>query len=113
MMQNLISPLKIAECKPQGHINASNADHLKTQLTALVNSDIKGVLVDLHQVEGLDSAGLMALVAALSLAQRQDKRFSLCCVPPAIKMILELTQLDRVFEIFENRREFEAACSKD
>jgi anti-sigma B factor antagonist len=113
MKSNLISPLKIAECKPQGHINASNADELKQKLTTLVNSDINGVLVDLHQVESLDSAGLMALVAALSLAQRQEKRFSLCCVSPAIKIIFELTQLDRVFEIFETRSEFDRVCFKN
>lgn len=53
------------------------------------------------QVESIDSAGLMALVAALSLSQRLNKRFSLCAISHSVRIILELTQLDRAFEVLE------------
>jgi anti-anti-sigma factor len=71
----------------------------------------KNMLVDLEQVESLDSAGLMALVYSLKLAQALDIRFSICSVSPSIRIILELTQLDRVFEIFESVAAFEAALA--
>jgi anti-anti-sigma regulatory factor len=54
----------------------------------------------------------MALVSALTLAQQLGKRFSLCSVAPSIRIIFELTQLDRVFEIFDNAVEFEAAIAR-
>lgn len=112
MMQNVLVLPKTATIAPKGHLNAANADLLKQQLSAIVASeDCSRLLVDMHQVESLDSAGLMALVAALTLAQQRDKRFSLCCVPPAIRIIFELTQLDRAFEIFESRTAYEAAIA--
>ncbi|HEY9901259.1 MAG TPA: STAS domain-containing protein [Candidatus Sericytochromatia bacterium] len=92
--------------QPSGHINASNADEFQRQLTAAVASQQHSVLVDMHRVESLDSAGLMALVAALSLAQNMKRRFSICCVAPSIRIIFELTQLDGPFEIFESREAF-------
>jgi anti-anti-sigma factor len=93
--------------QPSGHINASNAVEFQHQLTTAVASEqYSVVLVDMHQVESLDSAGLMALVSALSLAQTLKRRFSLCSVAPSIRIIFELTQLDGAFEIFENRDAF-------
>jgi anti-anti-sigma factor len=110
-MQNVLAPSQIT-IEPSGHLNASNAAALQSQLTAAVSSPrCSALLVDLSQVESLDSAGLMALVSALTLAQQLDKRFSICCVSPSIRIIFELTQLDRVFEIFQNRTAFEAVIA--
>ncbi len=109
-MQMLVAHSYINVIQPQGPLNASNAAAFQSQLTAAVAASGQSILlVDMAAVESLDSAGLMALVAGLSLAQRLNKRFSLCSVSPAIRMIFELTGLDRVFEIFENRAVFEEA----
>jgi len=51
------------------------------------------------------------LVSGLKQSKKMGRRFSLCSVSPGIKMILELSQLDRVFEIFENVDSFEAENS--
>ncbi len=94
--------------QPSGHINASNATEFRRQLTTAVASQQHSVLVDMGRVESLDSAGLMALISALSLSQSLKRRFSLCSVAPSIQMIFELTQLDGAFEIFESRDAFVA-----
>ncbi len=112
-MKNTIACPQIAIIRPQGYINASNAAEFQGQLTTAVSSpENSGLLVDMKQVEFLDSAGLVTLVAAHSLAQRLNKRFSLCSVSTSIWMVFELTQLDRVFEVFENRAAFEVANSR-
>lgn len=100
-MQSVLTRSQSAIMRPIGHINASNAYSFQEELTAAVEANIS-ILVDLSQVESLDSAGLMALVSALSLAQQSSKRFSLCGVSASIRIIFELTQLDRVFEILED-----------
>lgn len=109
-MQTLLSSPKLTVLKPQGHLNASNAAEFQNQLIkAVASSGHSILLVDMEQVESLDSAGLMALVSALSLAQRLERRLSLCSVSPPIRIIFELTGLDRVFEMVENRAAFEGA----
>ena len=90
-----------------GHLNAAIADELQQQLTAVISaSHHTSLLIDMSQVESLDSAGLMALVSALSLSQRLNRQLSLCGIAPAVRIIFELTQLDRVFPIFENQVTF-------
>jgi anti-sigma B factor antagonist len=109
-MQAVMNLPKATVMKLQGHLNAANATELKSQLTTAVSdSHSCAVLVDMKDVESLDSAGLMAFVSALSLSQQVGRRFSLCSVSPSIRIIFELTQLDRVFEIFESSTAFEVA----
>lgn len=111
-MKTVLLQPQITVVQPHGHINASNAVDFQQQLTTAVSSEQPQVLlIDMSQVESLDSAGLMALVSALSLAQGLNHRFSLCCMSASIRIIFELTQLDRVFEIFDNRADFEAAIA--
>lgn len=111
-MQTALSCPQVKIVKPCGHLNASNATEFQQQLTSAVSSkQTTALLVDMSQVESLDSAGLMALVSALSSAQRFNQRFGLCSISPSIRIIFELTQLDRVFEIFEHSSAFEAAIA--
>lgn len=108
-MQTTIAPPKITVIQPQGHFNASNAIEFQRQMIKLVAQEgHSSVLVDLEQVESIDSAGLIALVRGLKLAQALSRRFSICCVSPSIRIIFELTQLDQVFEIFDSKATFEA-----
>lgn len=111
-MQTTIAYPKVTVIRPRGPFNASNAEEFQQQIAAAVTqAERTAVLVDLEQVESIDSAGLMALVHSLRLAQSLGKQFSLCCVSPAIKLIFELTQLDQVFEIFDSKAAFEAAIA--
>jgi anti-anti-sigma factor len=92
----------MAMIQAQGSLNASNAQDFQNHLMLHLESEASlGLLVDLSQLESLDSAGLIALVAALQKSRQLGKRLYLCSVPAGIRMIFELTQLDRVFEILE------------
>jgi anti-anti-sigma factor len=94
-----------------GHLNAANAEQVRQQLTSAVAARTTPVvLVDMEETESLDSAGLMALVSALKLAQNINIQFGLCAVSPAIRIIFELTQLDRVFKMFESPTAVEAVA---
>lgn len=107
-MQTLVSSPKISIVRPQGFLNASNALEFERDLTTALSLDgIDILVVSLEKVEFLDSAGLMALVSALKLAQSLGRRFSLCAVSPSFRIIFQLTQLDTVFEILESEPSYE------
>ena len=89
--------------QPSGQINAASVELLQQQFVeALSAQACSSLSIDMSQVEALDSAGLMLLVSTLTLAQRLDKRFSLFEISPPVRIIFELTQLDRVFNILES-----------
>lgn len=104
---------ELALIQPSGHLNAAKAVDFEHQLTqAILSGRYSALLVDMHRIESLDSAGLIALVSAFRLAQRRQKRFGLANVAPSIRIIFELTQLDRAFEIFESREAFITAVTQ-
>lgn len=110
MMQTITTCPKITVIRPSGSFNAANAAEFQQYMATVVHQALdNNILVNLEQVESIDSAGLMALVHSLRLAQSLGKRFGLCSVSPSIQIIFELTQLDRAFEIFDSQAKFEAA----
>lgn len=112
MMKTITAYPEITVIRPSGPFNASNAAEFQSDIVKVVTAkEHSSVLVDLEQVEFMDSAALMALVHGLRLAQSLGKRFSLCAVSPSIQIIFELTQLDRVFEIFESEATFTKAIA--
>ena len=104
----LTPPQENTVIRPQGHVNSANVFAFQDQLTkAMMSPSSASLMVDMSQVESLDSAALMSLVSTLSLAQRLNKRFSLCSLSAPARILFELTQLDRAFEI----NEFETAAA--
>ncbi|MGK7946725.1 MAG: STAS domain-containing protein [Microcystaceae cyanobacterium] len=99
------SPFKILQ--PSGYITAANVSEFQELLTQTVNTHPdQDYLIDMESVEFLDSAGLMALVSSFRLAQSQGKRINICSLAPSVKIIFELTQLDKVMPIYDHRNCF-------
>ncbi|MBU6228187.1 MAG: STAS domain-containing protein [Cyanobacteria bacterium REEB459] len=92
----------MAVVQPQGSLNASNAQDFQAALLERIQGEAAlGLLVDMSHLESLDSSGLISLIAAFKQARLLGKQFYLCSVPPAIRIVFELTQLDQAFEILD------------
>ncbi len=100
-MQTMKNAMAVVQA--HGSLNAANAQDFHLSLVEHIQCNQSvGLVVDMSQVESLDSAGLISLVSALKQARQRSKRFYLCAVPPTIRIIFELTQLDRVFDMVED-----------
>lgn len=103
-MTNVLTSSKIKIVTIQKDINAENADELRQFLADMVSAqETSSVMVDMSNVGALDSTGLMTLVSTLTLAQHLNKQFGLFGVSASVRIIFELTQLDRVFDILESQ----------
>lgn len=111
-MTNTLTKASFLTIEPEGYISAANAQAWKQELTAAISSiastNISTILVDMTKLEFLDSAGLMSLISAYHLAESLGKSLSICSLTPGVKMVFELTQLDDVLDIYENRTKFES-----
>ncbi len=101
-MQATLDNPKITIIRPQGSLNAINSLKLEQELKAALNQNNNTiVLINLEQVDFIDSAGLMVLVSGVQKAKTMGRRLYFCSVAPSHKIIFELAQLDKVFEIFD------------
>ncbi len=95
--------------RPEGFLSAANASEFLERLTVEVRSSVDtALLVNMEAVDFMDSAGLMALIKAFRLAESLGRRFGICSLAPSVRIMFELTQLDKAFEIFEDKNAFEA-----
>ena len=100
---------KFTTFKPEGYLSAANSSQLQERLTTEVKSSVdSALLVDMAAVEFMDSAGLMVLIKAFRLAENLGRRFAICSLAPSVRIMFELTQLDKAFEIFDSRDAFQA-----
>jgi len=67
---------------------------LLEQLAPLVNR--QSLVLDLHQVERIDAAGIAVLVALYRAAREAGNRFTVSNVTPRVAEILALVGLDRI-----------------
>lgn len=100
----------VAVLQPQGSLNSNSVVWFLHQVNAaMACENYSSLVIDLNQVDLIDSEGLMAIAHAVKLARRANKHFCLCSVPRCIGMVLELSRLDSVLEIFESLPEFKSA----
>ena len=99
-MQNTQPDIKVIQ--PSGILDASNADALWNLLSKEISSHKStNLMIDMSNVKSLDSVGLTPFVSAVYAARGFSKNLYLYSVPPKIRIIFELTQLDKLFKFVE------------
>lgn len=85
--------------KPQlGRIDASVATEFKSRLIDLVDKGNEKIVINLSEVDFIDSSGLGVLVLVLRKLGPNGK-IGLCKVNDSVRSIFELTRLNEVFDI--------------
>jgi anti-sigma B factor antagonist len=78
-----------------------SAEHLSSELASLLSdASVEGVVLDLENINYLDSTGLGELVGYLGRFQDSGKRLKLVKPNQTIVKLLQLTRLDLVFKIY-------------
>ncbi|MGM3308976.1 STAS domain-containing protein [Anabaena sp. WFMT] len=88
--------------KPQGSIDLEVGTDLSEQMAGVTPSADQLWVIDLAEVDFMDSSGLVPLVQGLKAVRQSGCRLVLCNVKAPVRLILELTKLDSVFEIVNN-----------
>ncbi|AFZ52299.1 STAS domain-containing protein [Cyanobacterium aponinum] len=103
-------------CTPQGIIDHNNESLFQEELLKFIdNTKEKDVVVDFKGVEFVDSSGLIALVRIYQEAKKQEKNLYLFNVSPSVRMIFEISRLDKVIGIRDKdyRQQLESDDSTD
>lgn len=84
-------------------LDARNSQEAKDFFRSLVERGETRIVVDLSELEFVDSSGLGALVTAIKTARQAGGDVRLCGLTQAVKTIFELTRLTRVFDLYDDR----------
>ena len=84
-------------------LGSSNAPWFRDQVRKALGDQERNIEIDFSQVVFLDSSGLGALIALHKTALSRNGRLRLLNPAPQARQILELTRMNRVFEIIGNK----------
>jgi anti-sigma B factor antagonist len=88
-----------------GSLDISNAHQIRQAVLDAVSIPSAQVIVNLRDLYFVDSSGLAVLVQGLKRARENQGNLCLCNLQSPVRMILELTRFDKVFEIFSNEKD--------
>ena len=85
-------------------LSAATVDAFREQLSDWQDRerDVTNFIVDLRQVEFMDSAGLGALIAALKRVTERGGDMKLACLQKKPRMVFEITRAYKIFEIYNS-----------
>ena len=83
----------------QGTIYVEDAKEMTEKLVALIESGQTRLLIDLSQVEYIDSSGLGMLIRIQKIAVRNDGNVVLKGVQGLVRELFEMTRLTAIFTI--------------
>ncbi|NEO82862.1 MAG: STAS domain-containing protein [Spirulina sp. SIO3F2] len=96
---------KVIILAPSGRLDITTAWQFRLKLQECISRLSSHVVVNLSQVNFIDSSGLTSLVAGMRDADKVSGSFRICNVHPEAKLVFEVTMMDSVFEIFETEEE--------
>ncbi|MCR9201179.1 MAG: STAS domain-containing protein [Planctomycetaceae bacterium] len=89
---------------PHESVDASNANDFKKELKACCESS-KKVVLDLGQVQFVDSAGLGAMVWAFRQLSGDGGDMRICNVNGSVRALFELVRMHKLLSVFESRED--------
>ena len=87
------------------------ATEINEKINQLIDSDNKKIIIDLVNVDWMNSSGLGILIGAVTVLKNSDGCLCLINVSDRIKNLLKITKLDTVFNIYDNFDEAAASIS--
>ncbi|MGF1498331.1 MAG: STAS domain-containing protein [Elainellaceae cyanobacterium] len=89
--------------------SAADAAELNAWITESLRQGITALLIDLGNVLFMDSRGLGVLLTAQKSVKKRGGEFALCALQEQARMVLELTNTNQIFQIYDTPEAFRAS----
>lgn len=86
-------------------LNAAVSTEFRGKFIDLINEDNILFILDLSEVNFIDSAGLGSIIALLKLVKGNEGLIVVCGVKPTVVNLFKLTRMDQFFTIRQDKTE--------
>jgi anti-anti-sigma factor len=84
-----------------GELDLASAEQLETQLKQLETSEPDVLVLDLRELEFMDSTGLRTVIAADARARERGGRLVVVRAPEEVDRVFRLTRMDQHLELVD------------
>lgn len=87
-----------------GNLDTRNVREFREKLQPMLDSH-RVVILDLGQLDFVDSSGLGALLSCLRVMNNKEGELKLCAMTKPVLALFELVRMHRLFSIYNSREE--------
>ncbi|MEH1840919.1 MAG: STAS domain-containing protein [Nostoc sp.] len=98
--------LSVSILELSGILDGIRGNELRREISGLLTNGADILLIDMKEVKFIDSSGLGALVSAMQMVRNANRKLFICSISDQVKMLFELTKMDRIFQTFADQEEF-------
>ena len=103
---------KVLVAHVQMFLDQVGAENFKYVLSERMKSGVK-IILDLEKLVNIDNYGLDALLAMAQKAMENNSVIKLARVSPDMQIVLDITKVYRVFDIYPTVEDAVASCQED
>ena len=85
-----------------GELDVVGAPDLRQAVVQAVAEGCRGLILDLSQLDFVDSFGIGAVVGALKRLRQRGGELALVCPSPRVRRVFEICDLDRIIAIHDS-----------
>ena len=89
-----------------GILDKTRGNELRREINEFMVNGTNIFLLDMKEIKLIDSTGLGALVSVMQMVQKANGKLFLCSISDQVRMLFEMTKVDRIFKIFTDQEEF-------
>jgi anti-sigma B factor antagonist len=93
-----------------GELDIATAPRLISVLNRAVQEALRSLVVDLSEVDFMDSTGLALLINAHRRLSRRSKGFAVVCPPGPLRRVFEVTDMVETLHVCPDRESARAAA---
>jgi anti-sigma B factor antagonist len=93
----------------RGEVDLSVVEALEDGLEAAIRESVGAFIIDLSELDFIDSTGLQVLLRARGLLGREDRALAVVCPHGPVRRVFELSGLSELFVLYRSREEAVAA----
>jgi anti-sigma B factor antagonist len=91
----------VCEIRLTGQFDFAHAAAARAAINRRIEEGARRIVVNLDNVEYIDSAGLGVLVGTLARLREQDGDLAVVCNAPRIRRVFEITKLSQIVPLHE------------
>ncbi|MDZ8053233.1 MAG: STAS domain-containing protein [Aulosira sp. ZfuVER01] len=99
-------PANMRTIELTGILDGIKGNELRREINDSLADGIDILLIDMKAVSFVNSSGLGSLVSAMQVVRNANAKLFLCSINDQVRMLFELTKLDRIFQTFVDKDDF-------
>ncbi|MBP7461171.1 MAG: STAS domain-containing protein [Candidatus Delongbacteria bacterium] len=85
-----------------GRMDINASDSINRNIDEILEEGGRKILLNFNQIDFVSSPGLVILVSILKKIRKMQGRIVLCNLQSYVKEVFEVTQLTKVFDVFDD-----------